>query len=192
MWYNNVTFYVRYPLDFANNFLCRVEPYKLSQIRHLEIRLEGIPIGVDGWLGSAPIPSNWSHHQIRKLLQYYPELQRLDTLVIKIEKFGDRLLASGSYPILLSSTSQLRIIDWAWSQNKDTGLMRSEVRRLNLAEGWRNFNLGYTVFDDQVDKKDRRCAKSRDGKHQCEINMKRIFQITLWKDTDFEAESSCL
>jgi hypothetical protein len=67
-----------------------VGPYKLSQIQHPEMRLEGILVGVDGWLSSVLKYSHWNHHQFRMLFENYPEFKCLATLVITIEKFADR------------------------------------------------------------------------------------------------------
>ena len=153
------------------------------------MRLVGIPVGVDGWSHSLSNPSEWNGFQIEMLLENYRVLQGLHTLVIKVEKLADGILAHYSNLPSRFPISQLEIIKSVWSQNKDTVVMRSKVRNLTLAKGWRNFNLAYTVFDDQLDEKDKRRFESTDGGPRCEIDIKRTFQITLWKDTDFEANA---
>jgi hypothetical protein len=155
------------------------------------MRLEGIPVGVDGWSLSAPKPSYWSHHQVRTLFKSYPELECLDTLVIKIEKFANRKLARWAGSLTTYPEYQFWRIESAWSQNKDTNAMKLEVSHLDLVKDSQNFNLAFTAIDDdQINEKDKRFLRTADGRHCCQIDMKRVFQITLWKDSG-EARMPC-
>lgn len=187
--YNNVTFHVRKPLDFGNEFLRVAGGHKLSQIRHLEIRLEGIPVGVNGWSSSAPKPSRWNHHQVGMLFEHYPELECLSTLVIKIEKFADRRLArhanlNQSFPM-----SQDFVAESAWSQNSDTAAMMSRLGHLKLGKDSRRFKRVFTVADDhRIDENDRRSIRTADGRFYCQMNLKRTFTFTLWKTSDREID----
>jgi hypothetical protein len=183
--YNNVTFHVRKPLEFANSFLRHVGAYKLSQIRHIEMRLEGIPVGVDGWSCSAPKLSNWNHHHVRMLFENYPELECLATLVIKIEKFADRRIARwwNFCPVFPESLDW--VINSAWSQNKDTDAMKYILSHLKLGKGSQIFAHAFTVIDDDnIDERDKRSLRTADGRYSCEINMKRVFQAILWKTSE--------
>jgi hypothetical protein len=187
--YNNVTFHVRKPLDFGNEFLRVAGGHKLSQIRHLEIRLEGIPVGVNGWSSSAPKLSRWNHHQVGMLFEHYPELECLSTLVIKIEKFADRRLARHANLNQYFSMSQDFVAESAWSQNGDTAAMMSRLSHLKLGKDSRRFKRVFTVADDhQIDENDRRSIRTADGRFYCQMNMKRTFIFTLWKTSDREMD----
>lgn len=179
--YHNVTFNIRKPLEFVNDFLRNMGPYRLSQIRHLEIKLEGIPVGVDGWSCSAPKPSHWNHHQVRMLFENYPELECLATLVIRIEKFADRRIARATNLSPISPDFQDCLAENAWSQNKDTDAMKFGLRHLKLGSGSESFKRSFTVDDYEIDEKDKRSLRTLDGRHCCEIDIKRVYKFTLWK-----------
>jgi hypothetical protein len=175
IWYNNVTFHVRKPLDFANSFLRVAGSHKLSQIRHLEIRLDGIPVGVDKWLSSLK-PSHWNHHRVGMLFEYYPELECLTTLVIKIEKFAQwgsaRHAQWHPYPYVLQDKHTTP----ASTQNRDTAAMMSKLNHLKLGTASGRFKRVFTVTDDPHESEGRSF-------------LKRIFTFTLWKTSEMQTDS---
>lgn len=177
IYYNNVTFHVRKPLDFANSFLRFAGLQKLSQIRHLEIRLDGTPVGIGNWL-SSPKLSRWNHHQVGMIFEYYPELECLTTLVIKIEKFAAEWAVARHaqwypYPYVL----QDKYTTPAWTQNRDTAAMMSKLNHLKLWKASGRLKRVFTVTDvPQVDELNR-------------TFLKRIFTFTLWKTSEMQTDS---
>ena len=176
IFYGNATFYVRQPLDFANNFLLNVELDSVLQLRHLEIRMEGPP--VDGWYLSTSNFSYWSN--TRDLFKNYPELSCLSTLTIAIEKPAQRSRARCAP---LHDHIARHAINYAWDQDKDTRDFCFHMTTLK-ERILKDFGITQYVFDDlEVDESYKRHLRSLDGKFECAVDMKRTFLITMWKQS---------
>ena len=79
--YGHVTLSVEKPLDFANFFLLRLEPTKLSQLRRLRFKVGRL---TPPFKNAIDHLNSFKFSQIQKVFESYAELRNLDEVVVDI------------------------------------------------------------------------------------------------------------
>ena len=87
LFYSRVTFFVKEPFKFANTFLRRLPAYKITSIRHLELRLSLWDFRCVGPKARSVVPNEFRSKVLNDLItvfKSYRELSHVDSLTLKM------------------------------------------------------------------------------------------------------------